>query len=77
VTKCHRPHERNKVQAFNDFLVFGGMALSSFGSGQLLDRLGWSAVNEMIFPVVLVAGTLLLWQTARQYQPSRQSGALK
>jgi MFS family permease len=23
VTRCHRPEERNKVQAFNDFLVFG------------------------------------------------------
>ena len=23
VTECHSPHERNKVQAFNDFLVFG------------------------------------------------------
>jgi hypothetical protein len=36
VTQCHRPHERNKVQAFNDFLIFGSMALSSFSSGQLL-----------------------------------------
>jgi|SRR6185437_7734349 len=70
VTKCHRPQERNKVQAFNDFLVFGGMALSSFGSGQLLDRLGWAAVNEMVFPVVLAAGTLLLWQAVRQRVPA-------
>jgi predicted MFS family arabinose efflux permease len=23
VTECHDPHERNKVQAFNDFLIFG------------------------------------------------------
>src|SRR5215471_777724 len=23
VTQCHRPRERNKVQAFNDFLIFG------------------------------------------------------
>ena len=36
VTQCHRPHERNKVQAFNDFLIFGSMAVSSFVSGQLL-----------------------------------------
>ena len=27
VTHCHRPNERNKVQAFNDFLVFGSMAI--------------------------------------------------
>ena len=41
VTQCHRPYERNKVQAFNDFLVFGSMAVSSFSSGQLLADFGW------------------------------------
>ncbi len=33
VTQCHRPEERNKVQAFNDFLIFGSMAIASFSSG--------------------------------------------
>jgi predicted MFS family arabinose efflux permease len=61
VTECHDPHERNKVQAFNDFLVFGSMALGSFSSGALLSSYGWSAVNEMVFPVVLVAALLLAW----------------
>jgi MFS family permease len=61
VTECHDPHERNKVQAFNDFLVFGSMALGSFSSGALLSSFGWSAVNEMVFPVVLVAALLLAW----------------
>jgi len=66
VTRCHRPHERNKVQAFNDFLIFGSMALSSFSSGQLLARFGWVTVNEVIFPAVFLAGALLLWLTVRQ-----------
>ena len=61
VTECHRPNERNKVQAFNDFLVFGSMALGSFSSGQLLADFGWEAVNGVVFPVVLVAFGLLLW----------------
>ncbi|MGH6790970.1 MAG: MFS transporter [Pseudolabrys sp.] len=65
VTRCHRANERNKVQAFNDFLIFGAMAISSFGSGQLLDRLGWAAVNEMIFPTVIAAGVLLAWLFVR------------
>ena len=39
VTQCHRPNERNKVQAVNDFLVFGSMAIGSFSSGKLLARL--------------------------------------
>jgi MFS family permease len=64
VTECHRPNERNKVQAFNDFLVFGSMALGSFSSGQLLADFGWEAVNGVVFPVVLVAFALLLWNVA-------------
>jgi predicted MFS family arabinose efflux permease len=65
VTQCHRPNERNKVQAFNDFLVFGSMAIGSFSSGALLVRFGWSTVNEVVFPVVLAAAALLLWQVLR------------
>jgi MFS family permease len=65
VTQCHRPNERTRVQAFNDFLVFGSMAIGSFSSGQLLARFGWTAVNGVVFPVVLAAGTLLVWSVLR------------
>jgi hypothetical protein len=65
VTACHRPNERNKVQAFNDFLVFGSMAIGSFSSGALLASFGWSAVNQLVFPVVVAAGGLLLWGSLR------------
>ena len=54
VLETHRPQERNKVQAFNDFLVFGMMAVGSFSSGQLLAHYGWSAVNMVVFPPVLL-----------------------
>ena len=65
VTHCHRPNERNKVQAFNDFLVFGSMALGSFASGALLVSFGWSAVNEIVFPVALAATAMLIWGALR------------
>jgi len=66
VTQCHRPQERNKVQAFNDFLIFGSMALSSFSSGQLLANFGWVVINEVIFPAIFVVGALLVWLAFRQ-----------
>jgi predicted MFS family arabinose efflux permease len=66
VTQCHRPEERNKVQAFNDFLVFGCMAVSSFSSGQMLAYLSWQAINEVAFPIILAAGALLLWLRLRE-----------
>jgi predicted MFS family arabinose efflux permease len=65
VTHCHRPNERNKVQAFNDFLVFGSMAIGSFSSGALLVSFGWSMVNQVVFPVVLAATALLVWGALR------------
>lgn len=65
VTQCHRPHERNQVQSFNDFLVFGSMAIGSFASGKILVLSGWSTVNEVVFPVVLTAAALLVWLALR------------
>lgn len=59
VLETHRPQERNKVQAFNDFLVFGMMAIGSFSSGQLLANYGWSAVNMVVFPPVLLGLVVL------------------
>jgi MFS family permease len=65
VTQCHRPEERNKVQSFNDFLVFGSMAIGSFSSGALLVNFGWAMVNNLVFPVILTAAALLLWQVLK------------
>jgi MFS family permease len=66
VTDCYRPEERNKVQAFNDFLIFGSMAVGSFISGSMLAHYGWYLVNIVMFPVVGVAGAMLLWLTLRE-----------
>jgi MFS family permease len=66
VTQTHRPNERNRVQSFNDFLIFGSMAIGSFGSGKVLALFGWAAVNEIVFPVVLTAGAMLLWLVLRE-----------
>ncbi|WP_316188928.1 MFS transporter [Bradyrhizobium sp. SZCCHNS1054] len=68
VLETHTPSERNKVQAFNDFLIFGLMALGSFSSGQLLANFGWSAVNLVVFPPVLLGLCVLalVWSSKRR-----------
>jgi hypothetical protein len=48
------------VQAVNDFLVFGSMAIGSFSSGHLLAIYGWTMVAEVVLPVVVAAGVLLI-----------------
>ena len=62
VTDCYRPEERVKVQAANDFLVFGSVANSSFSSGGLLSAGGWTSVNWLVFPPVAIALALVAWQ---------------
>lgn len=61
VTDCYRNEERNRVQAFNDFLVFGSVAISSFSSGQLLVTHGWDGINTWTFPIVGVVVISLMW----------------
>jgi MFS family permease len=70
VTQCHTANERTRVQSFNDFLVFGSMAIGSFASGNLLALYGWVTVNGVVFPVVLIAAALLVWLTLRSRQPA-------
>jgi MFS family permease len=62
VTDCYRPEERVKVQAANDFLVFGSVAIASFSSGGLLNAGGWDSVNWLVFPPVAIALMLVAWQ---------------
>ncbi|MDB5521799.1 MAG: transporter [Tardiphaga sp.] len=69
VLETHRPSEKNKVQAFNDFLIFGLMAVTSFSSGQLLASYGWNAVNIVVFPPV-VLGLIVLVVAALGRRPA-------
>jgi MFS family permease len=65
VVECHRPEERNRVQSFNDFLIFGTMAVGSFASGHVLTTYGWNWVNAIVFPPVIVGLALLAWRAMR------------
>ena len=55
VLETHRPEERTRVQAFNDFLIFGTSAIGSFASGQVLTSHGWNTVNLIVFPPIAIA----------------------
>jgi MFS family permease len=66
VIDCYRPEERAKVQSFNDFLIFGTMAIGSFVSGAMLANFGWYFVNLVMLPVVAAAGLMLAWLALRE-----------
>ena len=59
VTATYRPEERAKVQGLNDLLVFGVVALASFSSGKLFSTVGWTWINLVVFPIVLVCALAL------------------
>ncbi len=62
LTKTYRASERFKVQALNDFLIFGLQAVGSLGAGMLLASLGWNGVMAFSVPwlVLLVPAMLLV-----------------
>jgi len=69
LTDTHAPAERNKVQGMNDFLVFGLNAVASFSSGLLLNLVGWSAVNLIVFPAVALCLAALVWLAGTSKKP--------
>jgi len=67
LTKCYRPSERAKIQAFNDCMVFSCVALCSFIAGMVEQAFGWDWVlRGAIVPVVLIALALIVgWRRER------------
>ena len=53
--------ERVRVQATNDFIVFGTVALTAFGSGAIHALFGWDALNLSVLPPVVIALVLVAW----------------
>lgn len=69
VTQSYRPEEKEKVQALNDFIVFGFVALASLSSGGVLQIAGWDIVNVIVLPVAVVCLIALFWQMRRRERP--------
>ncbi len=58
---AHDPHERVRVQATNDFIVFGSVALSILASGAIEATAGWRTLNVALLPPVAIAAGLVAW----------------
>jgi len=63
LTDAQRPEERARVQAANDFMVFGVVAVASFSSGKILNAAGWESVNLTLVPFVVLGFVALAWLT--------------
>lgn len=66
ITDTYTPSERAKVQALNDFLIFGTVAAASFGSGGILNTAGWHTINLLMLPLIGIVLVMLLWLARHQ-----------
>jgi predicted MFS family arabinose efflux permease len=55
LTQAYRPSEQTRVQAVNEFVVFGLVALASLSAGWVYDRFGWVALNLAVVPLLVMA----------------------
>lgn len=62
LTELYRPEEAFKVQALNEFVLFGIVAVASFGSGGLLATAGWTVINVIVLPIIGVCLGMIGWR---------------
>lgn len=60
LTTTYRPEERAKAQAANDMLIFAVGLISAFGSGALLEVLGWEVMNLILLPWIAFAAACFI-----------------
>lgn len=61
LTRAYEPQEKNKVQGFMDVCVFGTMITTSASSGALLFVNGWTILNFISLPIVLLIMASVFW----------------
>ncbi len=71
LTQGYRPQDAMRVQALNEQLVFGTMAVASIASGILLQTLGWQAIN--VFAIPLITATLALLAFGDWYDRNKKN----
>lgn len=55
LAETHRPEERVRAQATNDFIVFGTVACTALASGAIHELAGWTTLNLMLLPAIGLA----------------------
>lgn len=65
LTQSYRPQEKNRVQGFMDAVVFTTMISTSASSGVLLFVNGWSVINVVSLPFMVVCLVATGWLASR------------
>ena len=73
LASAHRPAERFRAQAVNDFSVFGLSALGSLSAGAVIQVFGWDAVLWGCIPPILATMAVLVGATRASFRVSTPS----
>jgi hypothetical protein len=68
LTSTYQAAEKAKVQAANDFVIFGTVTAATYVSGPLLAALGWGGLNLLVAPFVVLTVAATLWLMAQPRQ---------
>ena len=63
--RSYQPHERFKVQALNEFIVFGSQATAALTAGWFIFAFGWETLLLTVIPIVVVE-LVLIWRLGRR-----------
>ena len=67
------PQERNKIQGFNDLVIFSVTAVASLSSGKIIAYFGWGTLNVTLFPLLLATGCMIWWLARHERRTARAS----
>jgi predicted MFS family arabinose efflux permease len=61
LTTAYEPHERVRMQATHDFIVFASVACTALSSGEIHMNFGWAALNLTLLPPLAIALSVVGW----------------
>ncbi len=68
LTTAYSAQERVRVQATHDFIVFGSVAATALTSGAIESTAGWTTLNLVVVPPVVIAMAVVAWHYVARRQ---------
>ncbi|MEQ8364119.1 MAG: MFS transporter [Cyclobacteriaceae bacterium] len=66
--QSYLPNERFKVQAFNEFMVFGTQAIASLSAGWIVYAVGWETMLLFTLPIIFLQLIVILRWSPSKYE---------
>ena len=68
LTTAYSAQQRVRVQATHDFIVFGSVAATALTSGAIESTAGWTTLNLVVVPPVVIAMAVVAWHYVARRQ---------